>query len=282
MIVSSSSGAASPTSRTATSTSVSRGSRSTAVERPEARPGLGAGAEPAQGRSSRLRPLEGEQARRGHVVGLSLGPGRPGWHIECSVMSEKHLGPEFEIHGGGLDLVFPHHENEIAQSRSLGRRFARIWMHNGMLRFAGEEMHKSVGNDVSLKAALDGGVARPCSSSSSPGTGESPLDYSDATLEAARPAPKASATCFGQRASLRRTEPGSGSRQRSTTTSIRPPRSRSCTSGATTSFFAARSRSSASSRSPRRSEAPDEVVALAEQRIEARACARLRPGGPPA
>ncbi len=83
------------------------------------------------------------------------GRGRPGWHIECSVMSEKHLGPEFEIHGGGLDLVFPHHENEIAQSRALGHRFARIWMHNGMLGLGNEEMHKSLGNDVSLKAVLD-------------------------------------------------------------------------------------------------------------------------------
>src|SRR5262245_21138724 len=63
------------------------------------------------------------------------GSGRPGWHIECSVMAEKHLGTEFEIHGGGLDLVFPHHENELAQSRALGHGFARIWMHNGLLRF---------------------------------------------------------------------------------------------------------------------------------------------------
>src|SRR5712691_4464470 len=83
------------------------------------------------------------------------GRGRPGWHIECSAMAEKHLGPVFEIHGGGLDLVFPHHENEIAQSRGLGREFARIWMHNGMLRLAGEKMSKSLGNIVSLREALD-------------------------------------------------------------------------------------------------------------------------------
>src|SRR5438309_5601686 len=63
------------------------------------------------------------------------GRGRPGWHIECSVMAEEELGPEFEIHGGGLDLVFPHHENELAQSRALGHEFARLWMHNGMLEF---------------------------------------------------------------------------------------------------------------------------------------------------
>jgi len=113
------------------------------------------------------------------------GLGRPGWHIECSVMSEKHLGPEFEIHGGGLDLVFPHHENEIAQSRSLGRPFARIWMHNGMLRFAGEEMHKSVGNDVSLKAALEDWGRETLLVFFLTGHWRKPLDYSDATLEAA-------------------------------------------------------------------------------------------------
>ncbi len=61
------------------------------------------------------------------------GPGRPGWHIECSVMAEDAFGPVFEIHGGGLDLVFPHHENELAQSLALGHEFARIWMHNGIL-----------------------------------------------------------------------------------------------------------------------------------------------------
>ncbi len=83
------------------------------------------------------------------------GRGRPGWHIECSAMAEKHLGPEFELHGGGLDLRFPHHENEIAQSRGAGREFAHIWAHNGMLEFGGEKMAKSVGNIVSLREALD-------------------------------------------------------------------------------------------------------------------------------
>ena len=83
------------------------------------------------------------------------GPGRPGWHIECSAMAEKYLGPEFEIHGGGIDLRFPHHENELAQSRSLGHDFARIWMHNGMLELSEEKMSKSVGNVVTLREALD-------------------------------------------------------------------------------------------------------------------------------
>ncbi|HXV01994.1 MAG TPA: cysteine--tRNA ligase [Gaiellaceae bacterium] len=83
------------------------------------------------------------------------GRGRPGWHIECSVMAEELLGPVFEIHGGGLDLVFPHHENELAQSRALGHDFAKIWAHNGILEFTGDKMSKSVGNVVTLRDALD-------------------------------------------------------------------------------------------------------------------------------
>jgi len=83
------------------------------------------------------------------------GPGRPGWHIECSAMAEKHLGHVFEIHGGGMDLRFPHHENELAQSRSLGHPFATIWMHNGMLELDEAKMSKSLGNVVTLRAVLD-------------------------------------------------------------------------------------------------------------------------------
>ena len=83
------------------------------------------------------------------------GRGRPGWHIECSAMAEEAFGPVFEIHGGGLDLVFPHHENELAQSNALGHEFAHIWTHNGMLEFSGEKMSKSLGNDVSLRNVLD-------------------------------------------------------------------------------------------------------------------------------
>ncbi|MGC4153192.1 MAG: cysteine--tRNA ligase [Propionicimonas sp.] len=74
------------------------------------------------------------------------GRGRPGWHIECSAMAGKYLGDEFDIHGGGLDLRFPHHENELAQSRAAGRPFARFWMHNGWVTAAGEKMSKSLGN----------------------------------------------------------------------------------------------------------------------------------------
>ncbi|MGZ4400726.1 MAG: cysteine--tRNA ligase [Gaiellaceae bacterium] len=83
------------------------------------------------------------------------GRGRPGWHIECSAMAEDIFGPAFEIHGGGLDLVFPHHENEVAQSRALGHPFAQIWAHNGMLRFTGEKMSKSVGNVAPIRETLD-------------------------------------------------------------------------------------------------------------------------------
>jgi cysteinyl-tRNA synthetase len=83
------------------------------------------------------------------------GPGRPAWHIECSVMAEQELGASFAVHGGGSDLVFPHHENEIAQSESAGRPFAHIWMHNGMVDTGGEKMSKSEGNIFQLSEALD-------------------------------------------------------------------------------------------------------------------------------
>ncbi|MDQ1749975.1 MAG: cysteinyl-tRNA synthetase [Pseudonocardiales bacterium] len=76
------------------------------------------------------------------------GDGRPGWHLECSAMAGKYLGPAFDIHGGGLDLIFPHHENEIAQSKAAGDEFARYWMHNGWVTLAGEKMSKSLGNTV--------------------------------------------------------------------------------------------------------------------------------------
>jgi len=83
------------------------------------------------------------------------GPGRPAWHIECSVMAEQELGASFAIHGGGSDLVFPHHENEIAQSEAAGRPFAQIWMHNGMIEAGAEKMSKSDGNIFQLSEALD-------------------------------------------------------------------------------------------------------------------------------
>ncbi|WP_066300172.1 cysteine--tRNA ligase [Arthrobacter luteolus] len=82
------------------------------------------------------------------------GRGRPGWHLECSAMVTKYLGPRFDIHGGGLDLRFPHHENEMAQSRAAGDGFANFWMHNGMVTFEGEKMSKSIGNTISPEQML--------------------------------------------------------------------------------------------------------------------------------
>jgi cysteinyl-tRNA synthetase len=114
------------------------------------------------------------------------GRGRPGWHIECSAMAEKTLGPEFWIHGGGLDLVFPHHENEIAQSQAVGRPFARIWMHNGMLEFSGDEMHKSLGNDVSLRNVLDTWGRETTLVYFLTGHWHSPIDFSDDAMRAAK------------------------------------------------------------------------------------------------
>jgi cysteinyl-tRNA synthetase len=86
------------------------------------------------------------------------GRGRPGWHIECSAMSWKHLGPEFDIHGGGADLLFPHHENEVAQSVCAGHPFARVWLHNGMLLVDGEKMSKSLGNFLTVRDLLAEGA----------------------------------------------------------------------------------------------------------------------------
>ena len=82
------------------------------------------------------------------------GPGRPGWHLECSAMSTKYLGATFDIHGGGLDLLFPHHENEQAQSRAAGDGFARYWVHNGLVRISGEKMSKSLGNSLLVDAMV--------------------------------------------------------------------------------------------------------------------------------
>jgi cysteinyl-tRNA synthetase len=83
------------------------------------------------------------------------GLGRPGWHIECSAMGLRYLGAGFDVHGGGRDLIFPHHENEIAQSEAAGLPFAKVWMHNGMIRSDGEKMAKSVGNIFLLREVLD-------------------------------------------------------------------------------------------------------------------------------
>ncbi len=114
------------------------------------------------------------------------GPGRPGWHIECSAMAEKYLGPSFQIHGGGLDLVFPHHENELAQSRGAGREFARIWMHNGMLRLTGEKMSKSLGNIATLHDVLDEWGRETLLVFFLTAHWRKPIDFSEDTLAAAK------------------------------------------------------------------------------------------------
>src|SRR5947209_2779329 len=112
--------------------------------------------------------------------------GRPGWHIECSVMAEEIFGPVFEIHGGGLDLVFPHHENELAQSRALGHEFARLWMHNGIFRFTGSKMAKSEGNVVTLREAIDRWGREPVLLFFMTAHWSKPIDLSEETMEQAR------------------------------------------------------------------------------------------------
>jgi len=113
------------------------------------------------------------------------GRGRPGWHIECSVMAEELLGPVFEIHGGGIDLQFPHHENELAQSSALGHEFARIWTHNGLLRFTGSKMSKSEGNIVTLREAVDRWGRETILLFFMTGHWSKPIDFSDETMAAA-------------------------------------------------------------------------------------------------
>ncbi len=114
------------------------------------------------------------------------GDGRPGWHIECSAMAEKLLGADFEIHSGGSDLVFPHHENEIAQTEAArGLPLARIWMHNGMVRTDAEKMSKSVGNIFQLSEAIDRFGPHAVVAFLTSGHYRQPLEFSEAALEQA-------------------------------------------------------------------------------------------------
>ena len=162
-------------------------------------------------------------------------------------MAEQLLGPRFEIHGGGLDLVFPHHENEIAQSNALGHDFAEIWMHNGMLEFVGEKMAKSVGNVTTIRDALDewgretlllffmtGALAQA----------DRLLARRCWRLRARRSTD--CARCSATRRRAPRRANGTDSSRRSTTTSTRPTRSPSSTRGATTICCGALSTSSGS------------------------------------
>jgi len=116
------------------------------------------------------------------------GEGRPGWHIECSVMAMEHLGNTIDIHGGGSDLIFPHHENEIAQSEAFpeNRPFARYWMHNGLLQLGGEKMSKSIGNLVSIKELIRRGDERAFRLLVLQSIYRNPLVFNDEVLEGAR------------------------------------------------------------------------------------------------
>ncbi|MCZ6457515.1 MAG: cysteine--tRNA ligase, partial [Actinobacteria bacterium] len=114
------------------------------------------------------------------------GPGRPGWHIECSAMAEKYLGLDFDIHGGGSDLIFPHHENEIAQSEGgSGTTFARYWLHNGMVNLGGEKMAKSTGLVVDLASIIESHGGRALRMLYLRAHYRSPIEYSDVLLSEA-------------------------------------------------------------------------------------------------
>ena len=200
-------------------------------------------------------------------------------------MAEELLGPSFEIHGGGLDLVFPHHENELAQSRALGHRFAQIWAHNGLLRFTGEKMSKSVGNIATLREALDEWGREALLVFFLGGHWRKPIDFSDETMAQAQ----AQAETLPQRVPRSRSEPAAGDwdgfadalEDDFNTPEALAVHARVGANGSST-CCAGRSSSSASSRWPSRSRAPAEIVELAEQRAEARARGRRLRGGRPA
>ena len=140
----------------------------------------------------------------------AVGAGRPGWHIECSAMSMKHLGPSFDIHTGGVDLIFPHHEDEIAQSCAFTglAEFARYWVHGAFLRVRGEKMSKRFGNFVTVRGLREEGV--------DPGTlrllvyqthYRQELDLTDDALAAARSAPTRPTSRPSSRPPTTRSEP---------------------------------------------------------------------------
>jgi cysteinyl-tRNA synthetase len=117
------------------------------------------------------------------------GRGRPGWHIECSAMSREYLGPSFDIHGGGQDLIFPHHENEIAQSECCNHApFARFWLHNGFLKVEGEKMSKSIGNILSVHQLLSEAPGEAIRFAVLSAHYRQPLDWTDEGLRAAKSA----------------------------------------------------------------------------------------------
>ncbi len=117
---------------------------------------IGTRVSPGENKKNPLDFALWKSAKEGEPSWVSpWGKGRPGWHIECSVMSSDILGDEFDIHGGGLDLIFPHHENEIAQSEGAGKKFARYWIHHGLLTINGQKMSKSLGNFITVNDFMD-------------------------------------------------------------------------------------------------------------------------------
>ncbi|MDP3723452.1 MAG: cysteine--tRNA ligase [Candidatus Omnitrophota bacterium] len=148
----------------------------------------GARVEPGESKQDPLDFALWKKAKPGEPSWNSpWGEGRPGWHIECSAMSTKYLGDAFDIHGGGIDLVFPHHENEIAQAESAGKPFARFWIHNGLLTVNGEKMSKSLGNFVTVEQALQQGNGNPnvLKVFFLSAHYRSPLDYTESNIKAA-------------------------------------------------------------------------------------------------
>jgi cysteinyl-tRNA synthetase len=134
-----------------------------------------------------------------------FGLGRPGWHIECSAMSVRYLGTQFDIHGGGLDLRFPHHENELAQSRAAGHNFANFWLHNGLVNVSGQKMSKSLGNSILASDVLTDSNALAVRYYLGSAQYRSVLDYNEGVLEEAEVAIERIGT-FLQRALRRLTD----------------------------------------------------------------------------
>jgi len=145
----------------------------------------GARVEPGEQKRNPLDFALWKKAKPGEPVWQSpWGPGRPGWHIECSAMSCSLLGPTFDIHGGGMDLQFPHHENEVAQAEAAtGKQFARYWMHIGLLTINGEKMSKSLGNIINVKDLLQTRDAEVLRMFFAQAHYRSPPDFSDKALE---------------------------------------------------------------------------------------------------
>ena len=139
--------------------------------------------EPAEDKRNPMDFALWKRADAGPCWDSPWGRGRPGWHIECSAMSLEYLGEDFEIHGGGRDLVFPHHENEIAQTEGCTRRrLARIWMHTGMVTISGQKMSKSLGNIRSARALLDAWGPNVIRLFCLSGHYQKPIDYSERLL----------------------------------------------------------------------------------------------------